>query len=293
MKKIGFSLMLGCVLQISLAAQPASTNTIAPAASLPVTVLARSASSRVWARIASVTNEAGQVLLVTNKAYTELASGLCYEKDGQWVDSVEEIEVDNVAGGASARQAPHKVHFANIASQTDFTGATTSYQYVPNGAYGAGQVSRQTDANAKNTYYAYTALGKPYHIWGDVPYPSEMVYSEFGELTTTRTWDHGSRLRSIANVVNGAAVTSHSYNYDAINRRTRATLEDNSMWNYGVHDRNELTSSSRVWGDQSAVSGQQYGYAYDNIGNRQSASYGGDTQGRKPANDQLRRQQPQ
>ena len=116
MKKIGFSLMLGCVLQISLAAQPASTNTIAPAASLPVTVLARSASSRIWARIASVTNDAGQVSHVTNNAYTELASGLCYEKNGQWVDSVAQIDVDNVAGGASATQAPHNVHFANNAN---------------------------------------------------------------------------------------------------------------------------------------------------------------------------------
>ena len=99
-------------------------------------------------------------------------------------------------------------------------------------------------------------------------------------IITTRTWDYGSRLRSIANAVNGAVVSSRSYNYDAINRRTRATLEDNSMWNYGYDDRNELTSASREWSDQSPVSGQQYGYAYDNIGNRQSASYGGDTSGR-------------
>lgn len=99
-------------------------------------------------------------------------------------------------------------------------------------------------------------------------------------ITTTRMWDYGSRLRSIANVVNGATVTSHAYNYDAINRRTRATLEDGSMWNYGYDDRNELTSATRDWSDWSPVSGQQYGYAYDNIGNRQSASYGGDTSGR-------------
>ena len=99
-------------------------------------------------------------------------------------------------------------------------------------------------------------------------------------IITTRTWDYGSRLRSIANAVNGAVVSSRSYNYDAINRRTRATLENNSMWNYGYDDRNELTSASREWSDQSPVSGQQYGYAYDNIGNRQSASYGGDTSGR-------------
>ena len=118
MKKIGFSLMLGCVMQISLEAQPASSSTSAPAASLVTTVVTRSASSRVWARIASVTNEAGEATLVTNRAYTEVGSGLCYQNrsNGEWVDSVEEIDVDNVAGGASAKQAPHNVHFANNAN---------------------------------------------------------------------------------------------------------------------------------------------------------------------------------
>jgi hypothetical protein len=61
----------------------------------------------------------------------------------------------------------------------------------PNGTYGAGQVSRQTDANGKNTYYAYTALGKPYRTWGDVPYPSEYVYSEYGEMVELHTFRGG------------------------------------------------------------------------------------------------------
>lgn len=99
-------------------------------------------------------------------------------------------------------------------------------------------------------------------------------------LTTTRGWDYGFRLRSIENVAaSGAPVSSHVYRYDALNRRTRATLEDGSRWEYGYNDRNELISGRRYWYDASAVSGQQYGYDYDNIGNRESASSGGDTSG--------------
>ena len=109
-------MMLGFVLQASLYAQmnsqPAAPNTNGPAANVAATVIARSPSSRIWARITRQTNGAGQVSVVTNRAYTELGSGLCYEKDGQLVDSVEEIDIDNVAGGASATQARHKVHFA-------------------------------------------------------------------------------------------------------------------------------------------------------------------------------------
>ncbi|MGD0411366.1 MAG: hypothetical protein ABSC18_06650 [Verrucomicrobiota bacterium] len=114
MKKMVFPVMLGCVLQASLEAQtnsqPASANTNLPAA----TVVARSGNSRTWARITSRTNAAGRVSFVTNTAYIELGSGLCYKTNGQWVDSVATIEIG--ADGASATQAPHKVHFAGNAN---------------------------------------------------------------------------------------------------------------------------------------------------------------------------------
>jgi YD repeat-containing protein len=101
-------------------------------------------------------------------------------------------------------------------------------------------------------------------------------------LTTTRTWDYGTRLHTIANLVNGAPVTSHSYDYDALNRRTAAQLEDGSTWQYGYDDRDELTTASRIWAPwlyDTPVAGQQFTYAYDNIGNRLTAASGGDTNG--------------
>jgi RHS repeat-associated protein len=98
-------------------------------------------------------------------------------------------------------------------------------------------------------------------------------------LTTTRTWQYGYRLGSIANVANGATVASDTYAYDSVNRRTQTQLEDGSVWNYGYNDRNEVTGANRHWNDETAVSGQQYGYAYDNVGNRQSATFGGDING--------------
>ncbi len=93
-------------------------------------------------------------------------------------------------------------------------------------------------------------------------------------LTTARQWDYGFRLSGIANTANGAVVTSHGYTYDNLNRRTQATLEDGSRWKYSYNPRNELTGAGRYWLDWSPVTGQQYGYAFDNIGNRTSASSG-------------------
>lgn len=101
-------------------------------------------------------------------------------------------------------------------------------------------------------------------------------------LTTTRDWNYGFQLRDIVNSVNGTPVTSDSYQYDAVNRRTRATLEDNSYWQYGYNDRNELTGAQRNWSyllSHTPVAGQQFGYGYDNIGNRTTASFGGDANG--------------
>ena len=40
-----------------------------------------------------------------------------------------------------------------------------------------------------------------------------------------------------------------------------------------------MTGARRYWFDWSPVSGQQFSYEYDNIGNRRSASAGGDTSG--------------
>jgi len=67
--------------------------------------------------------------------------------------------------------------------------------------------------------------------------------------------------------------------YDTANRRTRAFLEDGSAWVCGYNDRDELISARRYWGDWTPYSGQQFGFEYDNIGNRKKAWVGGDNQG--------------
>lgn len=99
-------------------------------------------------------------------------------------------------------------------------------------------------------------------------------------LTTTQTWETGPRLRSIVNTAGGAAVTSHAYLYDWLDRRIQAALEDGSIWKYGYNDRDELLGAHRFWSDWSPVAGQQYGYDYDNIGNRLDEMTGGDANGR-------------
>lgn len=69
----------------------------------------RGPHSRVWQCAVLQTNQAGEI--TTNSSfYTEIATGLCYLFNGQYLDSVEQI--DPVADGAQATQGRHQVHWA-------------------------------------------------------------------------------------------------------------------------------------------------------------------------------------
>jgi RHS repeat-associated protein len=104
-------------------------------------------------------------------------------------------------------------------------------------------------------------------------------------LTATRVWEYGYRLKSIKNVAGGEVVSSHSYVYDALDRRRTVTREDSSTWQYEYNDRDELTSGKRFWNDYTPVAGQQFEYAYDNIGNRIQTKEGGDSEGKNLRNE--------
>lgn len=95
-------------------------------------------------------------------------------------------------------------------------------------------------------------------------------------LTTSKTFEYSSRLKSITNALAGGSnISSHVYLYDAIHRRTNATLADGSYWRYGYDDRSQLTSAKHYWSGGGVVAGQQYEYSYDSIGNRTVTQSGG------------------
>ena len=74
-------------------------------------------------------------------------------------------------------------------------------------------------------------------------------------------------------------VSMFAYQNDAVGRRIQMELADESYWNYGYDQRSQVISGKRRWSDDALVSGQQYEYDYDPIGNRRSAKAGGNTNG--------------
>jgi YD repeat-containing protein len=73
--------------------------------------------------------------------------------------------------------------------------------------------------------------------------------------------------------------SSHSYDYNAANQRIKATLQDGSYWEYGYDSLGQVTNAVKKWADDTLVAGQQFGYQYDDIGNRSTAKSGGDSGG--------------
>ena len=77
----------------------------------------------------------------------------------------------------------------------------------------------------------------------------------------------------------GLTNIGYTYQYNLANQRTRVTLADSTSWAYGYDNLGQVTSGRRSWQDGTPVAGQQFEYAFDDIGNRTGTAAGGDQGG--------------
>jgi hypothetical protein len=102
---IAGAILLGCG-GLCQAQTPPATN---EPDSSGYSIVRRGPNSRIWQRALLCTNAVGDV--TTNlQSYTELATGVCYLSNGEYVDTVEQVEP--VAGGAQAVQGRYQVQWA-------------------------------------------------------------------------------------------------------------------------------------------------------------------------------------
>ena len=109
----------------------------------------------------------------------------------------------------------------------------------------------------------------------------QIIFKHSGNalMSIVRTFDKLNRLTGIENRVNGNLVAGFGYQYNSANQRTQMTLGDQSYWLYGYDYAGQVNSGKRHWSENDLVSGQQYEYSYDGIGNRLWAKLGGDRLG--------------
>ena len=77
---------------------------------LGYSVVDRGPHHRVVQAITQETNDISETSIRTN-SYVELATGMHYEENGQWLESREEIELLPNGRGAAALHGAHKVFF--------------------------------------------------------------------------------------------------------------------------------------------------------------------------------------
>lgn len=97
-------------------------------------------------------------------------------------------------------------------------------------------------------------------------------------MMTSKSYDLLDRITSIASTVTGSSTptASYAYTYNLANEQVRTDVAmDSTHWIYGYDELGQVTCASRQWSDGGQVGGQQFGYAYDLIGNRTSATVNG------------------
>jgi RHS repeat-associated protein len=120
-----------------------------------------------------------------------------------------------------------------------------------------------------------------YSYLGNSPLVSQVLFREntTTRMTTAKSYDYLNRLLSVSSTAGSSVIASHGYLYNDANQRTRVDLVDGSYWIYEYDKLGQVTSGKRYWSDGTVVAGQQFDYAFDDIGNRSSTKVGGDTNG--------------
>ncbi len=107
---------------------------------------------------------------------------------------------------------------------------------------------------------------------------SQIAFAHSGttKMTTAKSYDYLNRLTSISSSTNSVTVASAGYGYNAANQRTSVTNADGTYWNYAYDALGQVTGGTKHWAGGMVVAGQQFGYGFDDIGNRTSTLAGGD-----------------
>ena len=106
---------------------------------------------------------------------------------------------------------------------------------------------------------------------------SQITFAQSGttKMTTAKSYDYLNRLTAISSSTNSVTVASAGYGYNAINQRTSLANADGTYWNYAYDSLGQVTAGTKHWPGGQVVAGQQFGYGFDDIGNRTSTQAGG------------------
>jgi RHS repeat-associated protein len=148
-------------------------------------------------------------------------------------------------------------------------------------AYSYDMASRLSSVSQPSTLN-FQPVTATYSYLANTPLVSQILFTNNGarRMTTTRTYDLANRLLKIESFnAQPSTLSSFNYDYNAANQRTLRREADGSYWRYEYDSLGQVISGKKYWSDGTPVPGQQFEYAFDDIGNRTGTKTGGDANG--------------
>ncbi|HWX19911.1 MAG TPA: RHS repeat-associated core domain-containing protein [Candidatus Binatia bacterium] len=243
---------------------------------------------RIWARGTNTVytyNRAGQLAATT---YSDSTPALSYVYDRRGRQSaftngssvclmthndagslLSESWLGGTLGGLSISntydQFLRRTHFAGFNGSTQLVATVYSYD--------AASRLKTVTASTNSATYSYVANSS---------LVGQILFTNSGTLrmTTSKQYDFLNRLTSISSSSSQLpSPISYAYLYNNANQRIQTILADGSRWIYEYDPLGQVRSAKRYWADWTPVAGQQFEYAFDDIGNRTSTKAGGDGNG--------------
>ena len=121
-------------------------------------------------------------------------------------------------------------------------------------------------------------LGAGYEYLANAELVEHIRYSNSTDrvMTTTRAFDALNRLASVASLnVNSMVLSSNAYAYNAVSQRTAMTNQAGNRWEFGYDLRGQVSKGWQFTNQTELLSGRDFGYRFDPIGNRQSTTNSG------------------
>lgn len=122
-----------------------------------------------------------------------------------------------------------------------------------------------------------------YSYFANSPLVQQILFKQGSNtrMTTTKSYDYLNRLTQISSApsASGSVAATFNYSYNDANQRTKNVLADGSYWIYQYDSLGQVTNGVKYFADGTLVPGQQFGYLFDDIGNRKQTTAGGDSSG--------------
>lgn len=252
--------------------------------------LAGRIQSRTWARgITTVYNYSPITGDLLNIDYSDNTPDVSYTYDRQGKQA-------SITDGSGTRYLEH-TNSGALLSESYATGELNGYQMklgydqfgrhsqlslsdLNNNIIVQNELSYDASSRIVNIRDGILNISHAYHAAGDRLIQRNYQVNDSKTYQQDSRFDSRGRLSSItATAASGEVLSHHAYTYDALNRRSQAIRENNDYWTFTYNERSEVTAANRQLNNNSLQAGLQFQYNYDTIGNRITASTGGDSTG--------------